>query len=188
MEMPPGSKIKILENFYALDYVLFGKSASKINTCCPTMIAEYNENKGALLSIIIEMYKHIKYNPYVIDHVDKTTLLENARHSAAKARIQCKKLVVTEQGKINIKNSIRRALNENKKVNPDELIQTKIREKAFSLAIDNILIARTLNESDNSKFLNTRQGKYIEDAYKVLRSYLVEKAIEISDVDFILSK
>jgi hypothetical protein len=97
-------------------------------------------------------------------------------------------LVVTEQGKRNIKNSIRKALNENKKVNPDELIQTKIREKAFSLAIDNILIARVLNESTNSKFLNTRQGKYIEDAYKVLRSHLVEKAIEISDVDFILSK
>lgn len=188
MKMSTGSKIKVLENFHALDYVIFGKPSSKITTCCPTMISEYVEIKGALMSVMVEMYKLMKYNPIVTGHISKSTLLENARHSAAKARIQCKRLVVTEKGKLSVRNSIRKALNENKEANVNELIQTKIREKAFSLAIDNILVARALNESDNSKFLNTKQGKFIEDAYKVLRSHLIEKAIEISDIDAILSE
>ncbi len=188
MKITTGSKIKILENFYAIDFTMFGKPVNKINTCCPTMISEFNKTKGALMSLIIEMYKMIGHSPIVTSNVNKAVLMENAKITAAKARIQSKRLVVTEKASLNIKKSLMKAMRENKELSVNELIQTKIREKAFSLAIDNILIARCLNESTNTKFLNTRQGKFIEDAYKVLRSHLVEQAIEISDVDNILSE
>ena len=34
------SKIRVLENFYALDYVFFGKSVNKVDTCCPLVREE----------------------------------------------------------------------------------------------------------------------------------------------------
>ena len=58
-----------------------------------------------------------------------------------------------------------------------------IREKAFSLAVDNLLIARVLSESLNMKALNTFEGRIVEDSYKVLRDNLCETANLILDND-----
>ena len=43
------SKMRILENFYAIDFTLFGKRAPQVETCCPETIQEYVTVKGALL-------------------------------------------------------------------------------------------------------------------------------------------
>ena len=66
-----------------------------------------------------------------------------------------------------------------KKVNIEKLVQDKIRSKAFSLAIDNLLIGRAITESKKIKKLNSWDGRIIEDAYKVLRDNLVEAAMNI---------
>ena len=188
MEMSTGSKVRVLENFYALDYVMFGKPSKKITTCCPSLVAEYNTTKGALMSVIVEMYKLMKHSPRTTGNVDAPMLMENARRTAVKARIHCKKLVVTEQGQKDVKTSIKKSIRENKILSTDDAIQNAIRGKAFSLAIDNILIARPLTESKNIKALNSTQGQFLEDAYKVLRGHLVEQALEMSDIDNLLSE
>ena len=57
------SKIRILENFYALDYIFFGKPVKKMNACCAALVEDYLAIKGALSSVIIEMLKLIQHSP-----------------------------------------------------------------------------------------------------------------------------
>ena len=61
------SKIRVLENFYALDYVFFGKSVAQVESCCPLVKEEYLAIKGALLSVFVEMLKLVGHTPEAIE-------------------------------------------------------------------------------------------------------------------------
>ncbi len=182
MKLSKESKIRILENFYALDYVFFGKPVLESTVCCPFFIQEYLSVKGAILSVMVEMFRLIDHTPPVINEKVNTKILKKmAVESAKSARETCKKLVVTEKGKEDVKNMVKDALNESKDAGTkmDEVVQKKIREKAFSLAVDNLLIARTITEGKKYTKLNEWEGKILEDAYKILRDQLVECALNI---------
>lgn len=185
------SKIRVLENFYAVDYALFGKPVTKMKSCCPSLIEDYLNTKGALMSIMIEMYNLIGSTPPTLhENVNSKMLKESARTSARIARKNCKKLVVTERGKKDIKTLVREELSRNPKSIMEDVVKEQIRTKAFSLAIDNLLIARTLAESKSSqaKKLNKWEGRIVEDAYKILRDNLVESAIDIMNINDVTSK
>jgi len=47
----------------------------------------------------------------------------------------------------NIKESMRDELKNDKNLDVTEVVEQKIREKAFSLAVDNLLLARVVSES-----------------------------------------
>ena len=176
------SKVRILENFYALDFVFFGKPLKEVSVCCPGFIAEYVSIKGALLSTLVEMYKLIDHKPAAISQkVGGRMLRENSKKAAIAARDNSKKLVKSTKGLRDVKTSVQEAISKNKKkkLDVDKLTESKIKEKAFSLAVDNLLVARALRESKQVAKLNEWDGKIIEDAYKVLRESLVESAIDI---------
>lgn len=177
------SKMRILENFYAIDYTLFGKPVSKIQSCCAETLKEYVTVKGALLSIMVEFNKLVKHSPKPISQKLKTSDIKKfALESAKLARKNSKKLVATEKGKLDIKKELRESLkSKNSKTPLEELVQEKIRTKSFSLALDNLLIARTVKESKDYKRLNSVEGRILEDAYKVLRDSLVEISLFIDE-------
>lgn len=183
MSLNKESKMRVLENFYAIDYTLFGKPAKEMTSCCPAIVEDYMNLKGALLSIMVEMYTLVEHAPVALDEKADTKKLKGmAKSSAIIARENCKKLVTTEQGRSDIKLSLKESLTEDTDI--DELVQEKIREKAFALSIDNLLIARTLTECSDagiSKF-NETDGRLLEDAYKVLRDSIVESAVLIVDL------
>ena len=176
------SKIRVLENFYALDYVFFGKPVMHYENCCPIMKEDYLSVKGALMSVFIEMLKLVEHKPNtILEHVDSKMLKGLAKQSAKIARENCQKIVQSPKARADIKMEIQEALNENKKLDPEKLVQEKIREKAFRLAVDNLLVARTLTESDKVKSLNEWEGRIVEDSYKLLRDGLCESAMLILD-------
>ena len=181
MKLKKESKIRVLENFYSLDYALFGKPLSEMNVCCPVFTEEYVSVKGALMSLVIEMYKLIKHTPEAITEKIQTKQLHAmAIESAMIARENCKKLVTSDKGRSDVKNTLRESLtNAKRKVNIEKLVQDKIRTKAFSLAVDNLLVGRAITESKKFEKLNTWNGRLIEDAYKILRDNLVECALNI---------
>jgi len=183
MNLKKESKIRILENFYSLDYALFGKPISKVNVCCPVFVEEYLSVKGALLSLMIEMFKLVKHSPKAItEKVESKKLIKMARESAIISRENCKLLVTSKKGREDVKQDLRESLTRAKKgTDVEKLVQEKIRTKAFSLAIDNLLVGRAITESKKYDKLNTWNGRIIEDAYKVLRDNLVECAINILD-------
>lgn len=190
MSLSKETKIRILENFYSIDYVLFGKPLKNIelkedcDVCNAALVEEYVATKGALLSTIIEMYKLIDHSPEVIqEKVNVKQLNEMAVNSAKTARKNALSLLDTPRGKASIKDRLVESLTENKKVDLEEEVKTRIKEKAFSLAIDNLLVSRAIAESTNYKELDSWTGKIIEDAYKILRDSLIETSLEIVSRD-----
>ena len=179
------SKIRILENFYALDYVFFGKPVKKMESCCGALVEDYLAVKGALSSVVIEMLKLIRHSPEKItEKVNLKTMTKNAIESAKLCRENAKKIVSTEQARNNIKVDLKDQLKESddKDIIP-KLIERLIRAKAFRLATDNLLIAKAISESKSYNELNEWSGKIIEDSYKILRDSLVESAIAILSSD-----
>lgn len=182
------SKIRVLENFYALDYVFFGKPISEIETCCPLVKEEYLSIKGALMSVYLEMLKLVEHEPgQSEERVTSKELMVDAKYAATVARNEAEELVTTDKSRDNIKTSIREALNGDDEVDVTALVEQKIREKAFALAIDNLLVGRAVSEALNLETLDSWEGEIIEDSYKILRDNLVEAAHQIlyDDVDLL---
>lgn len=178
------SKIRVLETFYGIDYVLFGKPVAKVPNCCPVIKEEYLSIKGALLSVYIEMLKLMNHNPEVLEEkVSSKELSKMAKESAKASRFASQKVVTTEKARTDIKNELKRALKENKELDVSSLVETKIREKAFRLALDNLLVARALQEAKDLDAMNSWTGRIVEDSYKILRDNLCETAIMILDDD-----
>jgi hypothetical protein len=178
------SKIRVLENFYGIDYVLFGRPLKEVSNCCPVVKEEYVSIKGALLSVFVEMLRLMDHTPAVIEEkVDSKNLMAMARQNAKSARQASQKVVTTESARRDIKAELKQALSENKDINVSNLVEQKIREKAFRLAVDNLLVARSLQEAGNLDAMNEWTGKIIEDSYKILRDNLCEVAMMILDDD-----
>jgi hypothetical protein len=174
------SKIRVLENFYALDYVFFGKSVGQVESCCPLVKEEYISVKGALLSVFVEMLKLVNHKPEAVtENVDSKMLMKNARTSAQTARENAQRIVSTSKSRANIKEALKEKIKEDKDLNISEAIEKQIRQKAFTIAIDSLLLARVVSESTDLTKLNDWEGTIIEDSYKILRDNLVESAYEI---------
>ncbi len=182
MKLSKESKLRVLETFYSLDYLFFGKPVAKVESCCPVFAEEYLSVKGALMSVVVEMLQLVEHSPKPLtEKIDTPVLMKMASSSAKIARENCKKLLLTDKGKEDVKAMVQESLSAKtaEKVDLSELVQMKIREKAFSLAVDNLVIARNLLEAKNVKKLNEWEGKIVEDAYKILRDNLVTAAMEL---------
>lgn len=176
------SKIRVLENFYALDYTLFGKPVTEMEACCPALVEDYLLVKGALMSVFIEMLKLVKHSPKKLtEKIDNEKLRHDAKRMAKICRESAKRLVVSEKSKQNIKKELSRRIQENQKVDIPKTVEFIIKEKAYKLAVDNLLVARTLTESKKFDKLNEWEGRIIEDSYKILRDNLVEGAMLLLD-------
>lgn len=176
------SKIKVLESFYGLDYVFFGKELSNVVNCCPVVKEEFVSIKGALLSVYVEMLKLMKHSPEPIEEkVDSKALKANSKQVAREAREASSAVVQTEQARKDIKAELKEAMTNDKNVDINKVIESRIREKAFRLAVDNMLVARALTEAQDLESLNDWSGKIVEDSYKILRDSLCETAMLILD-------
>jgi hypothetical protein len=174
------SKIRVLENFYALDYVFFGKPVSKVDMCCPLVKEEYISVKGALMSVFVEMLKLVNHKPEAVtEAVDSNELMKSARSAARVARENSQKIVSSAKARANIKGMLKEALQEDPKADVSGLVEKAIRSKAFSLAVDNLLIARSITEAKAFSKLNEWEGQIVEDSYKILRDNLIEAAYQI---------
>lgn len=174
------SKIRILENFYGLDYVFFGKPVSKMTSCCEALIEEYITVKGALMSLMVEMYKLVDHKPEAItEKINAKDLRKTSLENAKIARENAQRLVHSEKGRADIKAELSQVISEDSDINIEEEVKERIRQKAFSLAIDNLLVARTFGESESVEKMNEWEGQIVEDAYKTLRNNLVESALFI---------
>lgn len=177
------SKIRVLEDFYSLDYVFFGKPLKKVDSCsCSLLKEEYLSVKGALMSVMIEVLKLVNHTPESLtEKIDTKFIMMKARENARAARLNSKRIVISPKSRDSIKAELTEMVKSNEKIDVTEAVETKIREKAFCLAADNLLIAKMISESKDYKFLNDWSGRILEDSYKVLRDSLVECASNILD-------
>ena len=182
MKLTKAAKIKLLENFYGLDYILFEKPVKEVEVCCPVLVTEYLSVKGALLSTLIEIYRLVEYSPKEIsEKVDTKKLMESSFKVAEWARKKAKDLLMGKRGRNYVKEQITKALESDpsKKKDIELVTEEKIKEQAYSFAIDTMLVARMLAESKGYSKMNDWKGKILEDAYKILRDNLIECAISM---------
>lgn len=180
------SKMQVLENFYGLDYVFFNKPLKELNYCCPALAEEYVNLKGALMSIFVEMLKLMEHNPETIsEKIDIAKIREGASISADRSRFAASKLMQTKAAMDNIKNSLMEsiAITESEegedKIDPKEFVEFQIQTKSYSLAVDNLMLAKPLSESNNVKAMLGFEGMLLEDSYKILRDGMCECALII---------
>jgi len=175
------AKIRILESFYALDEVFFGKNVKELDICCPFFVENYLQIKGAFLSIVSEMYDKLKVTPPVITEMVTTEkIVKRASKVADIVRESAARILKTKRGRNEVKQEVLELLKEDSDVNTSKLIENKIKEKSFTLAVDNLILARALVEAKEFDFLeNTYEGKILENSYKVLRDSLVESALDV---------
>lgn len=188
MKLSKETKLRVLENFYALDYIFFGKPLREAKSCCPVVAEEYLTTKGALMSVFIEMVKEVGHKPKEIkqgQNIDSKTLVENAKKAAKHARENSLKILSSNKGRTYIKESLKQELSESNSedVSVNEEAQKKIQESAYKFSIDNLLVARTLMESEGPDKLASWDGQLIEDAYKLLRDSLIESAMVVLEND-----
>lgn len=182
------SKIQVLENFYGLDYIFFNKPLKELDYCCPALAEEYVNLKGALMSIFIEMLKVMEHQPDPIDEkLSVATIRENAAASADKSKFAASKLMQTEAARTSIKDSLIESLatetDPSDEINPQEFVEFQIKTKSYSLAVDNLMLAKPLSEAQDVKAMLGFEGKLLEDSYKILRDGLCECALIIIDED-----
>lgn len=183
------SKIKVLENFYGLDYIFFGRPVSEISTCCPLVKEEYLSIKGALMSVFVEMIKLMEHSPdESSNRLTSKELMAEARASAQLSRNEAERVVSSDRSRDDIKESVRESMVGDKNVDISTLVESKIREKAFSLAVDHLLIGSVVGEAYSLEELDSWEGEIIEDSYKILRDNLVEAAHDIIYDDDILAE
>lgn len=184
MKLTKEAKIKLLENFYGLDHIFFGKPIKKVEVCCPVLVTEYLSVKGALLSTLIEIYRLVEYSPKEMKQkVNTEQLIKKSSKIAEWCKSTAKSLISRKRMRNHIKEQVIKEIENDpsKKKDIEKITEARIKEKALSLAVDNMLIARTLVESKQFKKLNKWKGRVLEDAYKILRDNLVECVISITE-------
>lgn len=174
------SKVKVLEGYHALDYAVFGKEHSSVEVCCPILKEEYVRAKGALLSCVIDLYKHIEYAPKAItESITASGIQSNAIATAKRARKEIKKNMVSESTKKIILSVIQESMSKSKTKKKSEVqsvIESEIKKIAFSKIVDDILIKNVMNESTVSNFKNSK-GAVLLKAYKTLRENYIQSVI-----------
>jgi len=174
-------KAKLLENFYALDYIFFGKPVRKVKDfCCPALVESYLTTKGALLSVMLEVYKVTGYSPKISKKITAKLIHENAKSLSKEVKKDVKDLLISESGAKSIRNKVSQYLTESNKIT-SEIIKEAIKEKAFSVAIDRLLLGSIVQECDHFEELDSKDGKVIEEAYRLLRTDLAETAVIMHD-------
>jgi len=184
MKLSKEVKIKLLENFYGLDHIFFGKPVKKVEVCCPVLVTEYLSVKGALLSTLIEIYRLIEYSPKEMKQKITTKQLVGKSSKVAEwCKSAAKNLMSKKRMRKYVKEQVIKEIESDPRKKKDivKITEVKIKEKALSLAVDNMLIARTLVESKQLQKLNDWKGRILEDAYKILRDNLVECVISITE-------
>jgi len=170
-----GKKTKILEHWFGIDQVLFGKSAKTILE--GEELKKYYSTKAALLSNLFEMYGIIGYTPKNNSYGSIANLIEAATKIATKSFKRSSDLlnedsIALKSIKKEIKNT---GLSEGLENN--EVTKYVVLKRNSAVALDSMMLESVLNKSrkDNLKEWN---GKVMLDSHKVLRDTLIEISLQ----------
>jgi len=189
-KLSKSARAKFLENFEAIDYIVFGKPVRELeDACCRDTLIEYITTKAALLSNLIDICKLVEYSPSDGVPINMQVFQENAVEAAKLSKKSASKIVRSEKAIAEIKDAVSKTIRENQNLSPSEISEIAAKSKAFCLAIDELLIKRTLFESKNyNKITEDFPGKIQIDSYQFLRDDLVSLAMIIRRLAGIDSK
>lgn len=168
------AKIKVLENWYIIDSILFNGHAKKFIKEAKDF-EQYITLKGAFLSTIYEYYCHIKYVPSYGDSVPVSTkqLCESAKTSAVYARKLAANIIHKEAVKESLKKKIIREAAKKNIKNMDKFSETVVHESFIKLSLDNALVGLALLEAADRAKKDDFSGSIFYESYKMYRDSLI---------------
>lgn len=172
------AKIQVLENYYALDKLMFGKHIRATNYCDESIL-EYITTKASLLSVVVEIMRLLEYTPETKNKgsISSKLLSEQATKRAKNSREKALLIISSDKGKDNIISKLREdIIAEESNNNIRQIVENEIRSYALSTAIDHLILTPVIRECKNLKQHSTWEGRIIEDSYKILRDSLVDVA------------
>lgn len=171
-------KTKILENWFAIDSILFNDHAKYVIKEGRSF-REYISLKGALLSNLYEFYNHIGYTPVIEEDnfpKNEKALIENSRQSS----IYAKKLAATTLSREDVKGALKKKIvreaKERNVKDPAKFSKLVAEQKFRQISLDNILIGIPILECQNRDKMDDVKGQILEDAYKMMRDQIVKLA------------
>jgi CRISPR/Cas system CSM-associated protein Csm4 (group 5 of RAMP superfamily) len=167
-------KVKILEDWYVIDSILFNDHAKKVIKEAKKF-EQYISLKGAFLSSLFEYYNHIKYVPkYEIQPTSVKTLTEAAQKNAIFARKMATNIMAEARVREALKKKIVREGRNTS--NMDKFADKVIKEKFTQLALDNALIGIPVIEATMKTACDDFTGQMLEDSYKQMRTAIIRLA------------
>jgi len=176
------AKFQIIQDYYALDKLIFGKHIKSIQTN-ESLATEYVATKGSLLSVVIEEMKVLEFTPnngIDLEKINAKKLSQMAESSAINSRKKAIAILSSEKGISSVKSRLREEIEDlEDNCNLREFVETGINKQALSIAIDHLLLGPVVRNSKKLDNHATWEGRIVEDSYKILRDSLVETSIDI---------
>ena len=144
--LPNSTKTRLIENFFAVDLLLFGKPVSKL-----------------------------------AESSNMNIFTENIKENVDRAKQEASSLLKSEKSVSEIKKAVVKMLKENiSSITSEEVTSIATQSKAFSLALDCLLLNKTIRESSNyEELFNNVTGKVYCDSYSFLKDDLIKSALVI---------
>ena len=184
MPLNKQTKYRVMECFKAVDSILLSKPLNECGKISQDLKEDYLNTKGAMFSMVIDAYKMTNVTPKTVyENVSAKQIKVLSENSANIAKTNSKKLITSERGLRAVRTEVSQILSSKKVKNINSLINSVVEEKAMEMALDDLLMARALRESVDPSAMATKNGRLVEDAYKYLRSALVEISREINKLE-----
>lgn len=171
--MDRAQKTVVIENWFATDYVLFGKRAKE--ALKDGELKDYLANKGPLFSNLIDTYNSVGYTTgktYKSMQELRVSAMQKANNSLWKAKEIIKSSSVASMVKEEIKESgVAEGLDEK------EIAKYVVLKKFKEIALDSLLFEGLEVDSDVKKKLNDWHGKVFVNAHKILRNDTINASL-----------
>ncbi len=167
--MCAGPKLKLLEDFYGIDYILLGDSYNDLSIDNNTK-NEYLLAKSSLLSVTVEMMKELDYSVMLEDKLTNSSVKEDIVIRAINARKRTKGLMTTPKFK---KIVTEEAISE------DEVLR-RIRKWSLQISLNELLLPDLFDTGLLEKG-STFKYVILEREYLAKRNSLVSLAEIILD-------
>ena len=170
METNKGRKTVILENWFTVDQILFGRPAKEVLS--EDKMNQYLTSKGAFLSNLYEIYSRLGYSPE-LDFDKISDMVESARNVAKEAMVKAKDYIQHASVSKLVKEEIQNT-SKLEGLKEEQVAKFVVLKRMNAVAIDSALLESVVSESPNKDQIADWQGKVLIDAHKTLRDNLID--------------
>jgi len=170
MDTNKGRKTVILESWFVIDQILFGRPAKEVLS--EDKMSQYLTSKGAFLSNLYEIYSRLGYSPD--SDFDKISdMVESARLVATEATKKAKDYVQHVSVSKLVKEEIQKT-SELEGLKEEQVAKFVVLKRMNAVAMDSALLETIVKESKKQDQVSDWQGKVLIDAHKTLRDNLID--------------
>lgn len=168
-------QIAVLELWFAVDKILFGKSV-RTAIADNELYENYLAMKGALLSNLYEIYKKIDFVPERKNYKCVKEIIDASSETVNNVLSETKEFMKADDISKTVRDEIKEA-SHLEGWNEEEIARYIITKRRGAIAIDKITCEVAITK-DKKKLLTDWEGKILVDAHKGLRNSLIEIAMQ----------